>query len=143
MSEPNSSVWAPRVQSVLRIVAAFLFIAHGTQKLFGLPGSGQPMVTDLITLFGTAGMLEMIGGTLLLLGLFTRPVAFLLSGEMAVAYFKQHATGGFWPILNHGELPVLYCFIWLYLSTAGGGPWSVDALLRARRVRATVSAAEA
>lgn len=143
MHESRPPVWAPRLLSVLRIVAAFLFMAHGTQKLFGLPGSGQPMVTHLFTLFGTAGILETFGGSLLLLGLFTRPVAFLLSGEMAVAYFKQHAVAGFWPILNHGELPVLFSFLWLYLSAVGGGPWSLDALLRARRAaRAATGAAE-
>lgn len=142
MNDSRPPVWAPRLLSVLRIVAAFLFMAHGTQKLFGLPGGGQPMVTHLFTLFGAAGILETFGGPLLLLGLFTRPVAFVLSGEMAVAYFKQHAVAGFWPILNHGELPVLFCFLWLYLSMVGGGPWSIDALLRARRERAAQSPAK-
>jgi len=136
MNDSRRPVWAPRLLSVLRIVAAFLFMAHGTQKLFGLPGSGQPMVTHLFTLFGTAGILETFGGLLLLLGLFTRPVAFVLAGEMSVAYFTQHAVAGFWPILNHGELAALFCFLWLYLSAVGGGPWSIDAWLGARRARA-------
>lgn len=127
MSDSFTARWSPRLQSVLRIVAAFLFMAHGTQKLFGVPGSGQPPAFHLFTLFGIAGILETFGGTLLLLGLFTRPVAFLLSGEMACAYFIQHAKAGFWPILNHGEPAVLFCFLWLYLAAAGGGSWSLDA----------------
>lgn len=116
-------------------MAAFVFMAHGTQKLFGLPGSGQHAPFDLFTLYGTAGILETFGGLLLFVGLFTRPVAFLLSGEMAVVYFLMHAKAGFWPIQNHGELPVLFCFLWLYLAATGGGAWSVDAWLRWRRTR--------
>ena len=133
MPETFSSRWSPRLLSVLRIMAAFVFMAHGTQKLFGLPGAGQHAPFHLISWFGIAGVLETFGGSLLFLGAFTRPVAFLLSGEMAVAYFKMHAKAGFWPILNHGELPVLFCFLWLYLSATGGGPWSVDAWLKSRR----------
>ena len=136
MSETFSTRWSPRLLSVLRIVAAFDFIAHGTQKLFGLPGAGQHPPFQLLTLFGTAGILETFGGLLLLFGLFTRPVAFLLSGEMAVAYFRMHAKAGFWPILNHGELATLYCFVWLYVAATGGGPWSVDAWLARRRASA-------
>ncbi len=136
MSETYSTRWSPRLLSMLRIVAAFDFIAHGTQKLFGLPGAGQHPPFHLLTLFGTAGILETFGGLLLLFGLFTRPVAFLLSGEMAVAYFRMHARAGFWPILNHGELATLYCFVWLYLAATGGGPWSVDAWLARRRASA-------
>ena len=138
-----SARWAPRLLSLLRIFAAFLFICHGTQKLFGLPGAGQPAPFHLFTLFGTAGVLETFGGLLLFVGLFTRPVAFLLSGEMAVAYFLMHAKGGFFPIQNHGELPVLFCFLWLYLSAVGGGAWSVDAWLAARRRRPAAAAAAA
>ena len=126
------AVWAPRLLSVLRIVAGFLFMLHGAQKLFGfpapMPGGGPP----LMSLFGFAGILEFFGGLLIMLGLFTRPVAFILAGEMAVAYFMGHAPGGFWPMLNKGEAAVLFCFIFLYLAAAGGGPWSVDRLMRRR-----------
>ena len=120
---------APRFQSILRIVAAACFMLHGTAKLFafpeGLPGGFHPALTSQV---GVAGVLETVGGALLLLGLCTRPVAFLLSGEMAVAYFQSHFPRGFWPTANGGELALLYCFIWLYYSAAGAGPWSVDAL---------------
>ena len=119
--------WAPRLLSVLRIVAAFLYIQHGGQKLFGFPPSAQ-MPRPLPPLLMVAGVLEFFGGALLLLGLFTRPVAFLLSGQMAFAYFTAHAPHGFWPLLNQGELAVFYCFFFLYLSVAGGGEWSLDAL---------------
>ena len=121
------ATWSPRLLSVLRIVAALLFMQHGSQKLFGFPPSPQ-LSGPLPPLLLTAGVMEFFGGVLLLLGLFTRPVAFLLSGEMAVAYFRSHAPRGLWPVLNGGELSVLYCFLFLYLSVAGGGAWSVDAL---------------
>ena len=121
--------WRPRLRSVLRIVAALLFLLHGSQKLFGFPPSPQPS-GPLPPLLLAAGVLEFLGGALLLLGLFTRPVAFLLSGEMAVAYFTAHAPRGLWPILNGGELAAFYCFLFLYLSVAGGGEWSLDALRR-------------
>ncbi|HEX9366315.1 MAG TPA: DoxX family protein [Vicinamibacterales bacterium] len=123
------SSWAPQLKSVLRIVAAFVFIQYGTMKLFGWPMAmpgGQ--TAAVLTQVGVAGALEVFGGALLLVGLFTRPVAFLLSGEMAVAYFQVHAPQSFWPIINQGQPAILYCFLWLYLSAAGGGPWSVDAL---------------
>jgi putative oxidoreductase len=120
----------PHLLSALRIVAAFLFIAHGTSKLFGFPpGAPRPPLVVFSLLFA-AGVIETMGGALMLIGLFTRPVAFVLSGEMAVAYFRQHAPGGSWPILNGGELAVLYCFIWLLFVAAGPGPWSIDALRR-------------
>lgn len=121
--------WAPRLLSVLRIVTAFLYTTHGTQKLFAFPKGMGPDGTgtvDLGTIFGAAGILETFGGALLLLGLFTRPVAFLAAGEMAVAYFMFHAPNSFWPLLNRGEIVVMFCFAWLYISAAGGGPWSVD-----------------
>ena len=121
--------WTPRLLSVLRIVAAFLFMIHGTQKLLGFPVP-RDSPTTLMSLSGIAGLMELVGGALLLVGLFTRPVAFLLSGLMAFAYFIAHAPAGFWPILNRGELAALYAFVFLYLSAAGGGPWSVDRLLR-------------
>ncbi len=133
MSGPIPEAWAPHLRSVLRVVAGFLFIAHGTQKLFGVPATGPRDPIELFSLVGVAGVLETFGGLLLLLGLFTRPVAFILSGQMAVAYFLRHQPQGFWPILNRGELAALYCFLFLYFAAVGGGPWSVDA--RRRRTR--------
>jgi putative oxidoreductase len=126
MKGPLPPSWAPYLRSVLRIVAAFLFIAHGTQKLFAYPVTEPRSPVPLASLLGVAGVLELVGGALLLLGLFTRPVAFLLSGEMAVAYFMAHAPRGFWPLLNGGEAAVLFCFVWLYLAAAGAGPLSLD-----------------
>jgi putative oxidoreductase len=124
---------APYVQSLLRIVSAFVFFLHGTQKLFGFPSATPLPSAMLMSLIGVAGVLEVVGGSLMALGLFTRPVAFILSGEMAVAYFRQHAPRAFWPILNGGELAVLFCFLWLFFSVAGPGPISVDALGRRRK----------
>jgi putative oxidoreductase len=121
--------WAPRLLSALRIVAAFMFMIHGTQKWLGFPVP-RSSPTTLMSLSGVAGLLELVGGALLLVGLFTRPVAFLLSGLMAFAYFIAHAPADFWPIVNRGELAALYSFVFLYLAAAGGGPWSVDRLLR-------------
>jgi putative oxidoreductase len=119
--------WAPRLLSVLRIVAASMFITHGTQKLFGFPAGPEPRPpVELFSQMGLAGVLETFGGLLLLLGLFTRPVAFVLAGEMAVAYFMAHAPRSFWPLLNNGEHTVLFCFLFLYLAAAGGGEWAVD-----------------
>jgi putative oxidoreductase len=123
----HASTWAPRLLSVLRIVSAFLFMQHGMQKLFGYPGAPQAGGLELLSMTGIAGILETFGGALLLLGLFTQPVAFVLSGQMAVAYFQVHAPQGFWPVLNRGELAALYCFVFLYFAAAGGGPWSIDA----------------
>ena len=128
----TAAVWAPRLLSILRIVAAFLFIAHGTQKLFGFPVLEPKPTVELFSLFGLAGVIELVGGLLLLVGLLTRPVAFLLSGEMAVAYFMAHLPRSFWPILNNGEHTVLFCFLFLYLAAAGGGEWALD---RARNRR--------
>jgi putative oxidoreductase len=119
----------PRLLSVLRIVAGFMFMAHGMQKWLSFPAPpNKPTV--LLSLSGAAGVLELVGGCLLLLGLFTRPVAFVLSGLMAFAYFISHAPNGFWPLLNRGELAALYSFLFLYFAAAGGGPWSLDRLLR-------------
>ena len=129
----TAAVWAPRLLSVLRIVAASVFITHGTQKLFGFPVLEPKPTVELFSMFGFAGVLETVGGLLLLLGLFTRPVAFLLSGEMAVAYFMTHFPRSFWPILNNGEHTVLFCFLFLYLVAAGGGEWALDRA-RARRI---------
>src|SRR3954464_11135530 len=126
--------WSPSLLSIMRIVAAFLFIQYGTAKLLALPAAVMPGggTAPLASLAGIAGALEMVGGAFLLLGLFTRPVAFILSGEMAVAYFMGHAPQGFWPVLNQGSPAILFCFLWLYLSSAGPGPWSLDAVLRNR-----------
>ena len=121
----------PNARSLLRIVAGFTFCLHGMQKLFGAFGATR--TAPLLSLMWVAGALETFGGLLILLGLFTVPVAFLLSGEMAVAYFRAHAPRGFWPIRNGGELAVLYCFLFLYLFTAGPGPWSLDSLLRKKK----------
>ena len=124
--------WAPQFLSILRIVAALLFIQFGTAKLFAMPGplmpGGSPVPVG--SLFWFAGVIESVGGVLLLLGLCTRPIAFVVSGEMAVAYFHGHAPHGFWPVLNGGHPAVLFCFVWLYFSSAGAGPWSLDALRR-------------
>jgi putative oxidoreductase len=129
---PFFAKWSPRFLSLLRIVAGLLFLMHGTQKLFNYPpGPPGRFPVQLQTLPGVAGILEAVGGLLILLGLFTRPVAFILAGEMAVAYFMRHfSLSAFWPLQNGGELAVLYCFIFLYLSVAGPGQWSVDYLWR-------------
>jgi len=121
----------PYARSVLRIVAGFTFSLHGMQKLLGFFGGfgGKGATAPFGSLFWFAGGLELIGGLLILVGLFTSPVAFILCGEMAVAYFKMHLPHGFNPLLNHGELAVLYCFIFLYLGTAGAGPLSLDSLI--------------
>jgi putative oxidoreductase len=127
------TVWAPRVLSILRIVAALIFMEHGTQKLLGFPPSDRPS-PELFSLIGLAGLLELVGGALLVLGLFTRPVAFILSGEMAVAYWMAHAPRSFFPVVNDGDAAILYCFVFLYLAVAGGGAWSLDNLReRSRR----------
>ena len=124
---------APELKSVLRIVCGFLFMQHGLQKLAGWPVPMPDGATvSLMSQTGIGGVLEAVGGFLLLIGLFTRPVAFILAGEMAVAYFQFHAPGDIWPMVNHGEPAVLYCFIWLYFSAAGAGPWSVDAMMKKR-----------
>ena len=134
MTAPVVSRWialAPYLLSLLRIVAALMFMQSGTVKLFGwpmsMPGGGSP---PLMSQIGIGAMLEFVGGALLLVGLFTRPVAFILSGEMAVAYFQFHFPRAFWPVVNEGQPAVLYCFIWLYMSARGAGPWSLDAMLR-------------
>jgi putative oxidoreductase len=133
MAAPNLIVkwtsWAPQLLSVLRIMAAFVFMQAGTMKLFAFPIGMPPDggTAPLMSQVGLAGILETFGGALLLLGLFARPVAFLLSGEMAVAYFQFLFSQSFWPIVNNGVSAVLYCFVWLYFSAAGPGQWSLDA----------------
>ena len=133
--------WRPRVLGVLRIVTAYLFVQHGTAKLLGIPAvemfkAGVP----LMSMAGIAGLLEIVGGVLMLIGLFTRPTAFILSGEMAFAYFIGHASRGnvLVPMLNGGELAVMWCFVFLYFAVAGGGAWSVDGM-RAGSIRHRVN----
>lgn len=116
--------YAPTMRSVLRIMAALIFMAHGTQKILGFPTGMSP---DAFSIFWIAGVLELIGGALLVIGLFTRPVAFVMSGLMAFAYFMVHAPQSFFPTVNGGDAAILYCFVFLYLTFAGPGPLSVDA----------------
>ena len=120
--------WQSHFLSVLRIMTGLLFLEHGTSKFLGFPHVDK--VPDAMSMSGVGGMLELVGGALMVLGLFTRPVAFLLSGEMAVAYFYAHAPRGFFPLLNGGDAAVLYCFVFLYLFVAGPGPWSIDAMMK-------------
>jgi putative oxidoreductase len=124
------AAWAPRLLSVLRIMSGLLYLQHGTAKLFTFPHVAMFDNMQMMSMLGAAGVLEFVGGVLLVLGLFTRPAAFILSGQMAVAYFMAHAPHGFVPILNQGELAILYCFVFLYLAAAGPGPWSLDVLRR-------------
>ena len=124
------AAWAPRALSVLRIITGLMIIEHGMAKLLGWPVVAAFANLKLFSLLGLAGTLELVGGALLIIGLFTQPVAFILSGEMAVAYFMVHAPRGFFPLVNGGSLAIIYCFACLYLSTAGGGPWSVDATMK-------------
>lgn len=119
---------APYVLSILRIMAALLFLEHGLSKLFGFPSPMTP--PPFLTMEWFAAIIEFAGGILVTLGLFTRAAAFIMSGQMAVGYFIFHAPQGFYPYLNHGELAVMYCFVFLYLVFAGAGPWSLDALWR-------------
>jgi len=137
--EGSNPLWRERMLSVLRIVVALLFIEHGTQKMFNIPGSAHPMDYHFLSLFGVAGVLEACGGFALLLGLFTRPIAFLLSGEMATAYFKVHILRDFFPVNNGGDNVVLFCFLFLYLVVAGPGVWSIDSVIAASRRRAVAS----
>lgn len=123
-------VWSPRILSVLRIIVALLFMEHGFMKLFQFPGPQPGAPSPLPLLLTAAGALEIFGGAHILIGLFTRPFAFLLSGMMAVAYFMAHASQGFWPGLNGGEPAILYCFVFLYFAFQGGGEWSIDAQVR-------------
>jgi putative oxidoreductase len=121
--------WTPHLLSTLRVAVALLFIEHGSEKLFGFPAIQEGASGPLSPLMWAAGVLEFFGGLLVLFGLFTRPVAFVLSGLMAVAYFMAHAPQGFFPLQNQGELAALYSFVFLFLAVAGGGAWSLDNLL--------------
>jgi putative oxidoreductase len=129
-THPLEPVWAPRLLSILRIVAALIFMAHGTQKILGFPAGASPAMFSLPWI---AGILELFGGALLVLGLFVRPVAFVLSGLMACAYWIAHAPKSFFPVLNGGDAAILYCFVFLYFVAAGGGVWSLDNLMRKAR----------
>jgi len=127
--------WQAQLLSVLRIASALLVLQHGTMKHMNFP-AGPMNDTAIGSLSGIAGLIELVGGVLLLIGLFTRPVAFLLSGMTAAAYFIAHAPKGVFPILNGGELAALYCFVFLFLAAAGGGPWSLDGKLRGGAAKA-------
>ena len=121
--------WSPLALSVLRIVVGLLFLEHGTQKILDFPPSPHGMPA-LLSLQGVQGIIELVGGVLILLGLFTRAVAFILSGDMAAAYFMAHAPKDFYPMMNGGDAAILYCFVFLYLVFAGGGRWSIDEAVR-------------
>jgi putative oxidoreductase len=123
-----ATAWAPRLLSVLRIVTGLLFLQHGTAKHLKFPAVPMFAKMEPVSMLGAAGMIEIVGSLLLIVGLLTRTTAFVLSGFMAVAYFMAHAGRGFYPILNGGELAVLYCFVFLYIAAAGPGPWSYDAM---------------
>jgi putative oxidoreductase len=125
--ETTLNSWAPRMLSVLRIFAGLELLQHGTGKILGFPAVPMFANTQITSLSGIGGLIELIGGVLFVIGLFTRPVAFILSGFTAAAYFIAHASKSFYPILNGGELAALYCFVFLYFVFSGPGPWSVDA----------------
>jgi putative oxidoreductase len=127
--EAIGNAWAPRIRSVLRIMTGLLLLQHGMGKHLGFPVVPQYAKLDPSSMAGIAGYIELAGGLLLVVGLFSRPVAFIASGMCAVGYFTVHAQRGFYPILNGGELIALYCFVLLYLAAAGPGPWSMDARL--------------
>ena len=127
-NQQSCEKWTPYVLGLLRIIVGFLFLQHGTAKLFGAPHIAMFDGLQLMSLMGVAGILEFVGGSLILVGLFTRPVAFILSGQMAVAYFMAHAPNGFLPILNGGELAALYSFVFLYFAFAGAGKLSLDSI---------------
>jgi putative oxidoreductase len=134
MFEVSPHPWAGHVRSIVRIVTGLVFMSFGTMKLFNVPASGMPgFPVALASKLGAAGMLEVFGGLMIVLGLFTRPVAFILAGEMAVAYFQGHAPRSFWPPINQGTPAIMYCFWYLYLVFAGAGPWSLDATIAKRR----------
>jgi putative oxidoreductase len=124
------AAWTPRALSVLRIITGLLIIQHGLGKIVGFPAFPAYANVQPLSLIGAAGFIELIGGALLILGLWTQPVAFILAGEMAFAYFIAHAPKDFHPLINGGTLAALYCFTCLYLSTAGAGPWSLDASMK-------------
>ena len=124
------AAWTPRALSVLRIIMGLMIIQHGMAKILGFPAVASFANLSPFSLIGVAGLIELIGGALLIIGLLTQPVAFIVSGEMAFAYFMVHAPRSFFPLINGGTLAIMYCFTCLYLSTAGAGPWSVDAMMK-------------
>ena len=124
------TAWAPRALSVLRIITGLMIIQHGMAKLLGFPVVANLANLSPFSLIGAAGFIELIGGALLIIGLWTQPAAFILSGEMAFAYFIAHSPKSFYPLINGGTLAIMYCFTCLYLATAGAGPWSVDAAMK-------------
>ena len=126
------SRYSPQLLGILRIVVGLLFLAHGIVKLFGFPPDAPPGQQEIMTLLGAAGIIELVTGVLITLGLFTRPAAFLASGEMAVAYWMVHAPRGFYPVVNQGEAAILFCFVFLYLVAAGAGAFSLDSARRKR-----------
>jgi putative oxidoreductase len=137
---PSPSVWTPRMLAVYRIMAGVLFVLGGTMKLFGFPQSPVPMPPlDLTSQIGIGGLLELFGGAAIVLGLLVRPVSFVLAGMMAVAYFQFHAPQAFFPSSNGGIPAIMFCFLFLYLMLAGGGAWTLDAVLARRRARAVPS----
>jgi putative oxidoreductase len=127
---PELTAWAPRMLSLLRIMSGLLFMEHGLMKLLHFPAAQPGVPNPLPPLLVSAGGIELIGGGFIVLGLFTRPAAFICAGEMAAAYFMVHAKQSFWPGVNEGDAAILYCFVFLYLAVAGGGPWSLDRVLR-------------
>ena len=133
MLSPSPSSFSSYALSIVRIVIGLLFLEHGTSKYLGFPAVQR--IPETVSMSGVGGLLELIGGALIAVGLFTRPVAFLLSGEMAVAYFYAHFPRNFFPLINGGDAAILYCFVFLYLVFAGPGPWSIDALLARSRSR--------
>jgi putative oxidoreductase len=128
---PSPSSFSSYVLSIVRIIVGLLFLEHGTAKFLGFPATQR--VPEALSMSGVGGLLELIGGALIVVGLFTRPVAFLLCGEMAVAYFYAHFPRNFFPVINGGDAAILYCFVFLYLVFTGAGPWSLDALLTRAR----------
>lgn len=124
------AAWTPRALSVLRIIMGLMIIQHGMAKILGFPAVASFANLSPFSLIGAAGLIELIGGALLIVGLLTRPVAFIISGEMAFAYFMAHEPKSFYPLINGGTLAIMFCFTCLFLSTAGAGPWSVDAAMK-------------
>jgi putative oxidoreductase len=128
------TAWSPRAPALLRIVVALLFIEHGAIKLFGFPAGGQPGPQAVMSLMWIGAVIETLGGVLVLLSLFTRPAAFVMAGEMAVAFWMFHAPNSLYPAINMGDAAILFCFIFLYIAAAGPGPWSVDSSRTPRRL---------